>query len=198
MRFSVFLFVTILAALPAIAECQLRSVWRGANVASYLPHAHACLENPGADIWFDSAVEEEMLGRINEERTNAGLPPLELRTELIAPARLHSFDMAQEDFFDHEGPDGRVAGHRISALDRTLIFSEVRENIARLGGDLDYTSTGWLLHRSLITSEGHRENILSPNVTHVAIGVSRRAKGAWVTQIFVRVEGALDLSLIHI
>ena len=29
----------------------------------------------------------------------------------------------------------------------------------------------------------------------MAIGVSRRAKGAWVTQIFVRVEGALDRPL---
>ena len=179
-------------AFSAYAECDLRSVWRGANVVDYVPKARACLESPGADIWFEASVEAEILERVNEERQSRGLTPLRLRPELLDTARIHSFDMAQEGFFAHEGEDGRGTAKRVGALDRTLVLSEVRENIARLGGDLDYNDIGHLLHQGLMDSPGHRENILAPNVTHIAIGVARREKGAWVTQVFVRVEGALD------
>ena len=191
-RIVALISLSFLVAFSAYAECDFRSAWRGMNVVDYVPKARACLDNPGADIWFDADVEAEILARVNEERQSRGLTPLRVRPELLGAARIHSFDMAQEGFFAHEGQDGRVTAKRVGALDRTLVLSEVRENIARFGGDLDYSDIGHLLHRSLMNSPGHRENILAPNVTHIAIGLSRREKGAWVTQVFVRVEGTLD------
>lgn len=191
-RIVCLLSFLLLFAFSAHAKCDLRSAWRGANVVDYVPKARACLESPGADIWFEASVEAEIFERVNEERQSRGLTPLRLRPELLDTARIHSFDMAQEGFFAHEGEDGRGTAKRVGALDRTLVFSEVRENIARFGGDLNYNDIGHLLHQGLMDSPGHRENILAPNVTHIAIGVARREKGAWVTQVFVRVEGTLD------
>ena len=178
-----------------MAECELRSLWRGVNAVDYVPKVRACLETPGSDIWFEESVEKEVLELINSEREAKGLAALALRSELVAPTRIHSFDMAQEAFFAHEGPDGRVASQRVSALDRTLVFSEIRENIATIGGDFNYYDTARILHRTLMDSDGHRANILAPNVTHVGLGVARQEKGAWITQVFVRAEGELEAPL---
>lgn len=188
------LFLTLISSVvagPALGECDLRSIWRGQNAVDYIPKARACLDAPRSGIWFDIEAEAKLLTLVNEERESRGLNLVELRPALLEPARIHSFDMAQESFFDHEGEDGRVASGRVAALDRTLIYSEIRENIARIGGDLDYRDTAQIFHNILMDSEGHRRNILAENLTHVAIGIGRTEKGAWVTQVFVRQEGEL-------
>lgn len=197
LRLTLILCCAALLATSAVAECQLRSAWRGDSVTTYVPSAQSCLDNPRSEIWFDEDVEAAVFDLINAERRAAGLTPLKLRRGLIAPARIHSFDMAQEGFFDHNGLDGRNVEGRVGALDRRLVRSEMRENIASIGGDINYQSTAKLLHGQLMRSEGHKANILAPNITHMAIGLARKPKGAWITQIFVRQEGefAVDVPL---
>lgn len=180
----------VFLALPlAAAECGLRSEWRGENVQHYVPKVQDCLQNPRGEIRFDASVEAEVFDLINAERAKRGLSALVWRDELLAPARIHSFDMAQEGFFDHGGTDGRRVSDRTGALDRTLIQSEIRENIASIGGDLSYENVAGFMHTILMDSDGHRANILAPSVTHIAIGLARKEKGAWITQVFVRQEG---------
>jgi len=198
MRFIVPAFLAVFAAIPAAAQtpkCDARSEWRGAEVQYYVPKAMACVQAPRPGFWYDEAIEQDMLARANAARAEAGLDPLLQRTELRAPARVHSFDMAQEGFFAHIGADGRTPYQRISALDRTLVQSETRENLASVTGDLDYTQVGSLLHTLLMDSPNHKDNILAPNVTHMAIGLVRTEKGAWVTQLFVRQDGTLTAPL---
>lgn len=198
-RFVSFVILCALVIGPAVAEaerhCDLRSVWRGDRTASYVPKAQACLVQPTEGFWYDERAEAEILALINATRAEVGLPGLISRPGLLAPARLHSLDMAKEDFVEHEGPDGRSVLQRVQALDRTLIFSEVRENLAAVGGGLDYAETARLLHRILFDSEGHKTNLLAPNVTHVGIGLVRAEEGAWVTEVFVRQEGELSRAL---
>lgn len=197
-RLFVFLMVFAAFAIPALGqppECDLRSVWRGKEVAHYVPRAQACLAEPTAGFWYDEAVEAEIFQLVNEARLNAGLSPLAQRDELLAPARLHSLDMAKEEFIDHVGPDGRSVLERVGALDRTLIQSEMRENLAYIGGDLNYEDTGHLLHTNLFNSPAHKDNLLAPRTTHFAVGVVRAEKGAWVTQVFVRQAGELSAPL---
>lgn len=201
-RFIFGLLFSVLLAAPATAQlpiCEGHSAQRGQAVQHYVPKAMACVEGPTAGFWFDKAIEHDIFERVNAERIAAGLHPLALRAELLAPARVHSFDMAKEGFFAHRGLDGRTPYQRISALDRTLVQSEARENLASVSGDMDYAQVGELLHTLLMDSEGHRTNILAPNLTHMAIGLARTEKGAWVTQVFVRQDGTLDapLSLAH-
>lgn len=190
MRF--FLLASLLALLPfsfAHAACEYRPEWRGTDIATYVPDAEACLAELKDGFWFDEDVEKEVFDRVNAAREDAGLHPLKLRPSLLRPARLHSFDMGQDFFFAHEGPDGRSVGDRVAALDRTLIHSEIRENIAKISGDLNWSETGQILHNILYNSQGHRENMLAPRLTHMAIGIVRAEKGAWITQVFARVEG---------
>jgi len=172
-------------------ECDARSVWRGEQVQHYVPKVQACLERPNDGFWFDEAVEQDIFDLVNGARRAAGLNELKLRAELLPAARIHSFDMAQEGFFDHLGPDGRRTPERVAALDRTLILSQVRENIASIGGDLYYEDAARLLHNLLMESEGHRANILAEGLSHMAMGVVRTEKGAWVTQVFVKQSGSL-------
>lgn len=165
----------------------------------YVPQAMACVKAPRAGFWYDGTIEQEMLDRANAARAEAGLGPLLLRTELRAPARLHSFDMAHEGFFAHIGADGRSPFQRIAALDRTLVQSEARENLASATGSLADAQLGGLLHRLLMDSPAHKDNILAPNVTHMAVGLVRTSNGAWVTQLFVRQDGTLvePLNITH-
>jgi len=202
MRNFLLSLITLCAAAPAMAEapvCDLLSASRGQTVQSYVPRAMACLEAPNPGLWYDDALERDMFDRVNAERVALGLAPLELRIELLAPARIHSFDMGQEGFFAHRGVDGRTAFRRISALDRTLVQTETRENLAALTGFLGETDVASMLHNLLMESEEHRANILAPTLTHMSIGVVRAEKGVWVTQLFVRQDGTLaePLALTH-
>ena len=189
LRSLVALGLSFAIAPIAVSECELRSEWRGSALIHYVPKVKDCLDTPRSEIWFDGAVEARVLELINQARVRQELPPLQLRPGLLAPARIHSFDMAQEGFFDHKGPDGRKVSDRTHALDRTLIQSEIRENIAFVGGDVNYDNIAQILHDQLMGSDGHRANILAPNVTHVGIGLARKKKGAWITQVFVRQQG---------
>ncbi|MEM9669628.1 MAG: CAP domain-containing protein [Pseudomonadota bacterium] len=187
-----FFFVGILAAPTVSATCEYRPEWRGTDTASYVADARVCLEELKDGFWVDEAVEEEVFDRVNAARRDAGLEPLELREGLLPAARLHSFDMGQDWFFDHKGPDGRSVSDRVAALDRRLMHSEVRENIAQIKGDFDWSETGEILHNILFNSDGHRENMLAPRLTHMAMGIVRTEDGAWITQVFVRKEGELE------
>jgi len=196
MRVAWLFFVSaLMASPPAAADCEYRPEWRGRDTATYFADATTCLETLKDGFWIDAAVEADVFGRVNAARRDAGLAPLRLREELIPPARLHSFDMGQDLFFDHQGPDGRSVSDRVAALDRSLIHSEVRENLAVIEGDFDWSDTGEVLHNILFNSDGHRENMLSPTLTHMAMGVVRSEKGAWITQVFVREEGTFTAPL---
>lgn len=185
-----FLF---LLPLPALA-CDLRIEGRPLAVASYVEMARPCLANPPAGYAFDETLERRFLELINAERKTAGLPALKLRTDLRDAARLHSLDMAVNGFFGHVGPDGRGPGERIAALDRTALADFSAENVAtvsRTGARIGANFAVKRLHRNLMDSPSHRENILHPKATHVAFGVARTESGVWVTQLFMRVSGTL-------
>ena len=192
MRFTLAFTCMLLLAGSSVAQerdCPFRSEWRGNSVETYLADVHACLNAPLSEIWFDADLEAEILERVNEARLEQGLPGLLPRPELLPAARIHSFDMGHESFFGHEGRDGREVGARVALLDRTLVFSEVRENVAAIGGDLDMRDAGYLLHKGLMDSSGHRKNILAERVTHIAIGVARADRAVWLTQVFVAEVG---------
>jgi uncharacterized protein YkwD len=193
MRSVMLLALMALAALPAQA-CGLRTAGRPAEVAGYAERAAACLTAPPEGFEFDAVLEAAFLTRVNEARAEAGLPPVQLRPELRSAARFHSLDMAVNDFFGHEGPDGRTADDRVAALDRTALVDFSAENVATVSktpGRIDPKFALRRLHENLMESPGHRENILHPKATHVAFGVVRTQGGVWVTQVFLRLSGTL-------
>lgn len=192
-RAAAFLACLILASAPAWA-CDLRLEGRPAGVAAYVEAAVPCLHRPPAGYSFEEALEARFLDLVNGERRRAGLAPLAPRAELRDAARFHSLDMAVNGFFGHVGPDGREPGYRIAALDRTALADFTAENVAavsRSGGRIGSDFALKRLHRNLMDSPSHRDNILHTKATHAAFGVVRTQEGVWVTQLFMRVSGTL-------
>jgi uncharacterized protein YkwD len=137
----------------------------------------------------DDEVIERLLELINTDRVSAGLSPLALDAELGAIALAHSRDMNANGFVGHTSPTTGTAKARVERAGvRTTV---VLENIGR-GYSPDE------VHRGLMDSPGHRGNVLSPDATHVGIGVVRESeddRAAYlVTEVFVRRALAIDVA----
>jgi uncharacterized protein YkwD len=128
-----------------------------------------------------------MLARINEERAKAGAAALQLHDAASGVALAHVEDMLASGFVAHDSPN---TGSAVDRVQRAGIRTPlVLENIGR----------GYSLrevHEGLMSSPGHRSNILLPQATHVGIGVVVRADhGATsylVTELFIRIPPALQ------
>lgn len=129
--------VAAIAAAPMAGACQLAPAERPDEPAAYVALARACLAAPPAPARFDSAAEAEFLERVNGERVARGLDRLELRRGLVAPARFHSLDQIWNGIHGHAGAAGRRPAERIAALDRRLVSTASRENVAYARGDHD-------------------------------------------------------------
>jgi uncharacterized protein YkwD/uncharacterized membrane protein required for colicin V production len=125
----------------------------------------------------DPDAEQEMLRLLNQERTARGLPALELDPRVLPVARQHSEEMFRLKYFGHQSP---VLG---SPFDR-LMGAQI--SYTRAGENLAYAHSVAIAHRGLMESQGHRENILRPEFTRVAIGViSGGSYGRMFTQLFI-------------
>lgn len=210
LRILSFFSAFIVAALPA-AACDMHTDERPAALVDYYKNGQSCLATPPLAFRFDPEIEWRFVETVNRERVAHGLDRLTIRPEMQAAARFHSLDMGVNSFFDHQAPDGRSHVERVAAFDRTLLAEGTAENLAQFGPavcmDENQTevpcalapgfrppSGGFIvddLHRKLMASEGHRRNILDPEVTHIALGVARTETGVYVTQLFANVFGEL-------
>ncbi len=108
-------------------------------------------------------TEIDTVTLINQERqNNGGLPPLMIDLRLVEAARLHSLDMATNNFFSHTGSDGSQFWQRIQWAG--YFFSWASENIAAGYATPADVVDGWM------NSPGHRANILDTNVTEIGLG----------------------------
>ena len=120
--------------------------------------------------------EQLMFNMVNQERAKAGLKPLQIDMRMVKSARLKSQDLITNDYFAHTSP---VYGS-FATLIRTYApdYSYVGENLAG-------NKTVELAMIAFMNSAGHKKNILSPNYTHIGIGiVSGGPYGKMFTQHF--------------
>ncbi len=118
---------------------------------------------------------------INDARQAEGLHPLSAQSQLTAAARVHSNDMACNDFISHTGSDGSSPADRVTA--QGYSYSWVGENIFA-GSSSPQTAFKWWMN-----SEPHRNNILHSNYTEIGIGYSYLAGsryGSHYTAVFAR------------
>lgn len=110
------------------------------------------------------AVRDAMLERVNAERAQAGAAPLIISHLLNLAAQGHADDMYNRAYYAHESPEGT------NALDRIRLTGyEPRiaaENIAKNQFSVKEVMDSWM------ASEGHRVNILDPELTEVGFGLS--------------------------
>jgi uncharacterized protein YkwD len=125
----------------------------------------------------DPVAERQMFDLVNEERAAAGLRLLAWDDRLVPVARQHSEEMFELKYFSHQSP---VSGSPFDRL-RTAGIT-----YTRAGENLAYAQSVSVAHRGLMQSQGHRENILRPEFTRMAVGViSAGPYGRMFTQLFL-------------
>lgn len=99
----------------------------------------------------------------NLEREKGGVPPLKSVEILHGIARQHSLDMARQNYFGHENPDGTPFWTRFDRAGYAPWTAE-GENIAAGYSTPQSVVNGWM------NSPGHRKNILSPDYCEIGVG----------------------------
>ncbi|UUZ84341.1 peptidoglycan-binding protein [Paenibacillus sp. P26] len=124
-----------------------------------------------------SPEEQQMLDLVNKARSEAGLPPLAVDSQLTHTAKLKSQDMADHNYFSHQSP---TYGSPFDMMKRFGIdYKTAGENIA-------CNQSVEAAHQALMASEGHRDNILSKDFTSIGIGiVDGGSCGKMFTQQFI-------------
>lgn len=134
-------------------------------------------ENSGSSSLL-SQKEQQMVNLINEARRNAGLPALQVCSQLTAAARAKSKDMVDNNYFGHGSP---TYGNFPGILKRFGIgYRAAAENLA-----MNSNGSVTAAHNSLMGSPGHRANILGSSFGRVGVGIYVRNDGSYYyTQLF--------------
>ena len=135
------------------------------------------------------ARELEVLELVNQARATGGdcgsqgsFPAsgaLALEGSLMCAARVHSKDMADNNYFDHDNLQGNGPGWRMGQAG--YAGNGWGENIAAGYGDPQAVVDGWL------DSDGHCANMLNPSFSKIGIGYAFQSSsdyGNYWTQTF--------------
>jgi uncharacterized YkwD family protein len=122
-----------------------------------------------------SAFEQQVVELTNQERAKNGLPALKLDVELSKVARDKSKDMQTKNYFSHTSPTYGSPFDMMKAYG--VSYKSAGENIAMGQRSPEEVVQAWM------NSQGHRENIMNPNFTH--IGVGHVTTGNYWTQMFI-------------
>jgi uncharacterized protein YkwD len=140
--------------------------------------AHAGDSCPGADLQPTQenieTVRTATLCLVNEERTSRGKAPLQQNGHLQHSAQAHTESMADDDYFEHDGPNGDTPLSRMTAagyIPSGNVGYEIGENIG--WGTLSL-GTPRAIVAAWMASPGHRANILDIHFHDTAVGVSPR------------------------
>ena len=114
---------------------------------------------------------------MNKERSSRGLKPLIADLALSGVAETKSQDMVKNNYFSHQSP---TYGSPFEMMERfNIAYQSAGENIA-------CNRTVAAAHEALMNSEGHRENILNAQYTHIGIGIVDGGPcGKMFTQMFI-------------
>jgi len=129
----------------------------------------------------NSGLESSLIQLINQERQSRGIGTLSQQSQLTAAARIHSEDMACNNFVSHTGSDGSLPWDR--ARDQGYSYSSIAENIFAGSSSAQTIFNGWM------NSPGHRDNMLNPTYTEVGVGYQYWADstyGAYTTAVFAK------------
>jgi uncharacterized protein YkwD len=138
------------------------------NYARQLEQLHP-LQLPDNFYQLDAAQQQFVL--INLERTDRGLLPLKMSAVLSKMAQDYSQQMSQNHFFSHISPISGTFAQRLNSNPAIAhSYSWAAENlagnpVAGIGPIYEY------MYNDADEACGHRQNILSPNLKDVGIGV---------------------------
>jgi uncharacterized protein YkwD len=128
-------------------------------------------------------AERTAFDLLNGKRAENGLVPLVWSDEVAVIARLHSQNMASQNFFSHRGLDDKMVSDRAdeNGLRR---WRAIGENIAFNRGYTDPVEKAvdlWL------NSPSHRHNLMGGDWKESAVGVAVAEDGSYYfTQVFLK------------
>ncbi len=132
---------------------------------------------PGAsESAAPSPAEKLIFDQINEERARAGVSTLQWNDNVAQAARAHAVLLAENGRLSHQFAGEAAVPERIGATGAR--FTIAAENVALTGYVED-------VHPALMTSPGHRGNILNPKYNAVGIGVVEREGKIYAAEDFV-------------
>ena len=113
---------------------------------------------------FSATIKaQEVIDLTNKSRVEAGLDPLIVNDKLTQAAIAKVNDMFQNQYFDHNSPQGLTPWDFIRSAGYEYRFAG--ENLA-----IDFiTARG--VHKALMESSSHRENILNVKYTEIGVAV---------------------------
>ena len=159
--FMKMLFLLLLASFPSCAQAANHFPFVGHYTTASL-----------------SAQEQTAGNLLNSDRVAYGLPALTIDPELCRIARIKSEDMRDNQYFSHTSP---TYGDVRDMLDH---FSYRR---SAAGENIAHHATVEKAQAALISSPGHRRNILSSAYTKAGVGIALDKNGyVYLTQIFCR------------
>ena len=186
----------LLAASLLVALCLAGTAWAAeegdrSTLEGYAIWASRALKSLPESVHLLEPLARRLVELTSERRreTDADLGPLETDPELLPAARAHALDMLERDYVDHVTPGGLDPSERVALLHRRLVGG-VGENLAehrglsaeQLSGQVG--PLGVKIMDGLIESPGHRENILDPDYTHLAIAAVAKGERLVVVQLF--------------
>lgn len=134
-----------------------------------------------ADAGPEERIAREIFDRVNDERRERGVEPVEWNEELAGVARDWSAAMAERGVLEHQ--DVR----EVLSRDELSGFAGLGENIFTASGPVPagVAHVGWM------RSDGHRVNVLNPGWNRLGVGVFCAPDGSvWAAQEFGRTVGA--------
>lgn len=124
-----------------------------------------------------AAFKREVFELVNANREAYGLAPLTYSEALDQVAQAHSEDMAANGYLSHTNLDGLSPFDRMNAAG--ISYYTAAENIAAGQRTPEEVMESWM------NSEGHRANILNPDLKQIGIGVAYGGDyGIYWTQCF--------------
>lgn len=167
----------ILAGIAASAQVPVSMNFRASSAVG------VTAVSTGVSAAVIRSMERDAFELINSERSHAGLPQLHWSDKVADVARYHSNNMAERNFFSHQGLDGAFVDERAAKLNMGR-WSAIGENIAFMKG---FDNPVEIAVQQWLQSPGHKRNLLNPDWTETAIGLAVSADGKYYfTQVFIR------------
>lgn len=133
---------------------------------------------------FSAQIEQLIFTKVNEERSRAGMSTLSYSGIMEKYARIKSKDMGDRNYFDHKNPEGELITAQMAR--DGITYRSWGENIAYIGGTSDINELANMFMTNWMNSQGHRENILSPNFTSIGVGVYKSGNRYYASQEFYK------------
>ena len=172
--FSLWTAALLMVSCSPVVNGGITGSASPAPVSVASPSASPASSLPGNVSAESTTQQAAILALTNAERAKAGLDSLRLNLQLQIAAQGHAENMARQTKLEHT-LDGKSFSQRIEA--QGYDYQQVAENIYFGSSEPADVVAAWM------NSEGHRKNILTPDLKELGVGFAIsdvNQRGYWV------------------